>query len=208
MPVREDVQAPELRAVSVETGVPPIGKRPEQAGSRGKVSASLVAGSRLLMLTGSRRNEILTLRWDDVDLDVGELRLRDAKTGARSVALSPAARKVLTTLPRLPDDPWVIARPRPGTRLNNVNGWWLVVRARARLEDVRIHDLRHSFASRALGESLTMLRKLLGRRKVHTRTRYTHLARESVNTSPARVAESRAAEMEEPPTAPVADRTV
>ena len=111
------------------------------------------------MLTGCRRNEILTLRWEDVDLDAGELRLRDAKTGARSVALSPAAGKVLTTLPRLPDHPWVIAGPRPARRLSNLNGRWLVVRARAELDDVRIHDLRHSFASRALalGESLTMI---------------------------------------------------
>ena len=106
--------------------------------AEGKVSASAVAAFRLLMLTGCRRNEILTLRWEDVDLDAGELRLRDAKTGARSVALSPAARKVLTTLPRLPDNPWVIAGPRPGRRLSNLNGRWLVVRARAGLEDVRI----------------------------------------------------------------------
>ena len=108
--------------------------------AEGKVSASAVAAFRLLMLTGCRRNEILTLRWEDVDLDAGELRLRDAKTGARSVALPPAARKVLATLPRLPDNPWVIAGPRPGRRLSNLNGRWLVVRARAGLEDVRIHD--------------------------------------------------------------------
>ena len=176
----------------------------------GKVSASAVAALRLLMLTGCRRNEILTLRWEDVGLDAGELRLRDAKTGARSVALSPAAGKVLTTLPRLPDNPWVIAGPRPGRRLSNLNGRWLVVRAPAGLEDVRIHDLRHSFASRALalGESLTMIGKLLGHRKVQTTARYAHLARESVKTSAARVAESLAADMEEPPTTPVADRTV
>ena len=166
----------------------------------GKVSASAVAAFHLLMLTGCRRNEILTLRWEDVDLDAGELRLRDAKTGARSVALSPAARKVLTTLPRLPDNPWVIAGPRPGRRLSNLNGRWLVVRARAGLEDVRIHDLRHSFASRALalGESLTMIGKLLGHRKVQTTARYAHLARESVKTSAARVAESLAADMDKP----------
>ena len=94
----------------------------------GKVSASAVAAFRLLMLTGCRRNEILTLRWEDVDLDAGELRLRDAKTGARSVALSPEARKVLAARPRWPDNPWVIAGSRPGTRLSSLNGRWLVVR--------------------------------------------------------------------------------
>ena len=168
--------------------------------AEGKVSASAVAAFRLLMLTGCRRNEILTLRWEDVDLHAGELRLRDAKTGARS----PAARKVLATLPRLPDNPWVIAGPRPGRRLSNLNGRWLVVRARAGLEDVRIHDLRHSFASRALAlrERLTMIGKLLGHRKVQTTARYAHLARESVKTSAARVAESIAADMEQPSTSP------
>ena len=168
--------------------------------AEGRVSPSAAAAFRLLMLTGCRRNEILTLRWEDVDLDVGELRLRDAKTGPRSVALSPVARKVLAALPRLPDNPWVIAGARRGSHFSNLNGRWLVVRARAGLEDVRIHDLRHSFASRALalGESLTMIGKLLGHRKVQTTARYAHLARESVKMSAARVSESIAADMEQP----------
>ena len=166
--------------------------------AEGEVSASAVAALRLLMLTGCRRNEILTLRWEDVDLKAGELRLRDAKTGDRSVALSPAARRVLATLPRLPDNPWVIPGRRAGTRLNDLNARWAVVRARAGLKDVRIHDLRHSFASRALalGESLPMIGKLLGHRQVQTTARYAHLARESVKTAAARIAESLAVDME------------
>ncbi len=180
-----------------------LGKVLGEMEAEGKVSASAAAAFRLLMLTGCRRNEILTLRWEDVDLDAGELRLRDAKTGARPVALSPAARKVLAALPRLPDNPWVIAGPRPGKRLSGLNGRWAAIRERAGLEDVRIHDLRHSFASRALalGESLTMIGKLLGHRKVQTTARYAHLARESVKTSSARVAQSIAADMEEKPSA-------
>ena len=72
-----------------------------------------------------------------------------------------------------------------------------MVRKRAGLEGVRIHDLRHSFASRALalGESLTIIGKLLGHRQVQTTARYTHLAQESVKTSAARVAQSIAANM-------------
>ena len=175
-----------------------LGRVLSELEAEGKVSPSAVAAFRLLMLTGCRRNEILTLRWEDVDFDVGELWLRDAKTGPRSVALSPAARKVIAALPRLPDNPWVIAGARPGSHFSNLNGRWLVVRARAGLQDVRIHDLRHSFASRALalGESLTMIGKLLGHRKVQTTARYAHLARESVKMSAARVSESIAADME------------
>ena len=170
--------------------------------AEGRMSGSAVAAFRLLMLTGCRCNEILTLLWEDVDLEAEELRLPDAKTGARSVALSPAATKVLATLPRKPDNPWVITGPGAGRHLSSLTAPWLVVRRRAGLEDVRIHDLRHSFASRALalGESLTMIGKLLGHRQVRTTARYAHLARESVKTSAARVAQSIAADMDKPGT--------
>ena len=139
--------------------------------AKGKISTTAAAGLRLLMLTGCRRNEILTLRWEDVDLEHDEIRLRDAKTGARAVPLSPTARHVLTSLPRQLDNPWVISGRGPGARLSNLNATWGVVRKSARLEDVRIHDLRHSYASRALslGESLPMIGKLLGHRKVQTK---------------------------------------
>ena len=147
-----------------------LGRVLDEVEAERKVSASAVAAIRLLMLTGCRLGEIVTLRWEDVDLEAGELRLRDAKTGARQVALSPAAVRVLWTIPRVAVNSWVIAGRKPGTRLGNLNASWLVVRARAGLKDVRLHDLRHSFASRALalGESLTMIGKLLGHRKVVT----------------------------------------
>ena len=165
--------------------------------AEGKVHPGAVAAFRLLMLTGCRKSEILTLLWEDVDLEAGELRLRDAKTGARPVAISPSARRVLAGLPRVPGNPWVIAGTKPGRHYCNLNSAWLLIRARADLNDVRIHDLRHSFASRALalGESLPMIGKLLGHRKVQTTARYAHLARDSVNASAARVAESLRADL-------------
>ena len=174
-----------------------LGRVLDEVEAERKVSASAVAAIRLLMLTGCRLGEIVTLRWEDVDLEAGELGLRDAKTGARQVALSPAAVRVLSTIPRVADNSWVIAGRKPGTRLGNLNASWLVVRARAGLKDVRLHDLRHSFASRALalGESLTMIGKLLGHRKVQTTARYAHLAQDSVKASAARVAESLRADM-------------
>ena len=169
--------------------------------AKGKISTSAAAGLRLLMLTGCRRNEILTLRWEDVDLEHDEIRLRDAKTGARAVPLSPTARQVLAALPRQPDNPWVISGRGPGTRLSNLNATWGVVRKKARLEDVRIHDLRHSFASRALslGESLPMIGKLLGHSKVQTTARYAHLARDSVKAAAERVSDSLAADLNSAP---------
>ena len=168
--------------------------------AEGRISTTAAAGLRLLMLTGCRRNEILTLRWEDIDLEHDEIRLRDAKTGARAVPLPPTARQVLTSLPRQADNPWVISGRGSGTRLSNLNATWGVVRKKARLEDVRIHDLRHSYASRALslGESLPMIGKLLGHRKVQTTARYAHLARDSVKAAAERVSGSLAIDLDPP----------
>ena len=150
------------------------------------------AAIRLLMLTGCRRNEIVTLRWQHVDLKDGELRLPESKTGARMVPLSPAAARVLTDLPRINGNPWVIPGFKPNRHLSDLNHYWDRVRERANLQDVRIHDIRHSFASRALalGESLSMIGKLLGHNKIDTTSRYAHLARDSIKASSARVADS------------------
>ena len=138
--------------------------------AEGPENLSAVTAIRLLMLTGCRLNEIQTLRWEDVDLETAELRLRDAKTGPRMVPLSNAAVSVLSALPRPEDNPWVIAGKNSGAHLTDLQKPWRRIRARAELDDVRIHDLQHSFASRALalGESLPMIGKLLGHTQVQT----------------------------------------
>ena len=162
------------------------------AAGAGGASPAAVAAIRLLVLTGCRRSEILGLRWEHVDLAAGELRLPDSKTGARLVPLSPAAAEVLADLPRIPGNPWVIPGRTPGAPLRNLQYPWEILRARAGLEGVRIHDLRHSFASRALalGESLPTIGELLGHRRVRTTARYAHLALDSVRASASRVADS------------------
>ena len=155
-------------------------------------SAHAAAAIRLLLLTGCRRNEILGLRWEDLDFEAGEMRLIDSKTGARVVPLPSAAAKVLETLSRVPGNPWVFPGRKKGDRQHNINDSWCRLRERAGLDGVRLHDLRHSYASRALalGESLSMIGELLGHRKVQTTARYAHLARDSVRESTARVAAS------------------
>ena len=160
-----------------------------EAGVEGAVSPYAIAALRLLMLTGCRLNEILTLRWDDIDRTAGEFRLRDGKTGARMVPLTPTAETVLAGIVRVPSNPWVIAGKRPGTHLSTITADWYRLRAHADLDDVRIHDLRHSYASRALaaGESLSMIGKLLGHADIQSTARYAHLARETERLSAARV---------------------
>ena len=158
----------------------------------GSETRSAVAAIRLLMLTGCRRTEIRTLRWEHVDLDAGELHLPDSKAGARVVPLAPAAVNVLAALPRNHDNPWVISGKNPGSHLTDLNHPWSRIRDRAGLHGVRLHDLRHSFASRAvaLGESLPMIGKLLGHTQVQTTARYAHLARDTVKASASRVGDS------------------
>ena len=157
--------------------------------AEGPLPARAAAALRLLMLTGCRLNEILTLRWDDVDRKAGELRLRDTKTGARMVPLTPTAAAVLAGVVRVPRSPWVFAGVTPDRHLSQLSTYWRHARGRCGLEDVRIHDLRHSFASRALalGESLTMIGRLLGHTDVASTARYAHLARDAEKTAVARV---------------------
>ena len=148
---------------------------------------SAVAAFRLLLLTGCRLSEIQFLRWEYVKDDCIEL--PDAKTGGRVVPLGPEARTILAGLSREDDNPWVIAGRLPGSHITDLQKPWRRIRARAGLEDVRIHDLRHSYASRALalGESLTMIGKLLGHTQVQTTARYAHLARDSIQNAAARI---------------------
>ena len=161
------------------------------------VSAHAVAAIRLLLLTGCRKGEILNLRWDQVDLEGGELNLPDTKTGPRTISLSPEAAAVLSRIPRLADNPFVIPGKLKGKAMRNLNDPWDIICERAGLEDMRLHDCRHSYASRALalGESLPMIGRLLGHTQVETTARYAHLARDSVRESAVRVADSIAADI-------------
>ena len=173
-----------------------LGKVLSEAEVKGGASVHAAAAIRLLMLTGCRKNEILTLKWEMVDLDAGELRLPDTKTGPRTVPLSPPAVRVLAEVPRIEGNPWVIPGKKAGTHMVDLNTSWRFVRQQAGLREVRLHDCRHSFASRALalGESLPAIGKLLGHSHIRTTERYAHLARDSVRASAARVAASIAAD--------------
>jgi integrase len=141
-------------------------------------SPYVVAAIRLLVFTGARLTEILTLRWDHVDLERGLLNLSDSKTGAKSVYLNSAARELLATLPRLEGNPFVVPGERKGRHLVNLEKPWRRVREIAQLPDVRLHDLRHSFASIGAGAGLGLpvIGALLGHAQPATTARYAHLA--------------------------------
>ena len=166
-----------------------LGRVLDEAAGDGSVFPSAVPAIRLLLLTGCRKNEIVTLRWDDIDRTAGELRLRDTKTGARRVPLTPVVEWVLAGISRIEGNPWVITGQNPGDHLKNLDAIWLRLRRRAGLDGVRIHDGRHSYASRALalGEGLPTIGELLGHRKVTTTARYAHLARDTEKAAAVKV---------------------
>ena len=135
-----------------------------------------VAILRLLLLTGCRKAEILSLKWSFYR--EGNLYLPDSKTGARTVWLSTTARRVLDEQPR--KSVWVFPSPRTRRHISPdaVEATWYRIREEAAISDVRIHDLRHSYASFALakGETVLAIGRLLGHCDPATTLKYTHLA--------------------------------
>jgi integrase len=150
-----------------------------------KCSPWIVAAIRLLTFTGARRNEILTLEWEHVSDEHASLMLPDPKTGRKAIHLSPPALAVLHAIPRLEGNAYVICGERPGRHLVNIEKPWRRIRAAAKLDDVRLHDLRHSFASVAAsgGQSLVIIGKLLGHSQPATTARYAHLADDPVKAA-------------------------
>ena len=220
-----------------------LGEALSHAEQEGIEDPYAIAAIRLLIFTGCRLNEIMTLRWEHVDFEARCLWLPDTKTGARVIHLGAPALELLSRLERLPDNPWSICGRNPGARRIDLQPPWQRMRKRAtvrlwarnensaasilvarlegqlgreptydvclteakneRLElptglvDLRIHDLRHSFASGAvaLGVSLPMIGKLLGHTQVQTTARYAHLAADPVKAAAERVSSNIAAVM-------------
>ena len=144
--------------------------------SEGKELSSVIDAIRLLILTGCRLNEVLTLRWSEADLKNHCFNLSDSKTGKKTVYLSPVAVEVLTSIAREQGNPHVICGKKDGAHLINLQKPWRRIRKKAGL-DIRIHDLRHTFASVAAanGLSLPIIGALLGHKQTQTTARYAHL---------------------------------
>lgn len=131
---------------------------------------------RLLILTGCRLNEIQTLKWEYIKED--GIYLPDSKTGAKKVYIGRAVHDLLAKIEPTKDNPYVIPGRVDGQHLTDLQHPWRRIRKKAELDGLRIHDLRHSFASIGLanGLSLTEIGKLLGHSQVQTTARYAHLA--------------------------------
>jgi integrase len=132
---------------------------------------------RLLLLTGWREQEVLGLRWDALDLDGGHARLTATKTGLSQRPLGGAAVQLLRELPRIDGSPFVFPSRALDEPLTDIKHVWHAVRHAAGLDTVRLHDLRHHFASMGAqqGLSLIALGAVLGHRELATTKKYAHL---------------------------------
>jgi integrase len=141
-----------------------------------------VAAIRLLCLTGARLREILHARWEHVDFERGIIFLPDSKTGKKPIFLNAAALAVIAGLPHVEDNPHVFPGKKDGQPRDGLDRPWAAVRKAAGLDGLRIHDLRHSFASVGAGGglSLPIIGKLLGHSQTATTARYAHLANDPV----------------------------
>ena len=160
---------------------------PSEIGSLGEAlsksesnGASAIATNiiRLLILTGARRNEIAGLQWSEVDIERSCLRLKDSKTGAKVIPLGAPAMQILSNLRPTVGSEYVFPATSGTSHFQGIKRIWQAVRKDAGFQDLRLHDLRHSFASIGLasGDTLQIIGALLGHSNSRTTSRYAHLA--------------------------------
>lgn len=167
-------------------------------------SPAAIAAIRLLILTGCRLSEILTLRWEHVDFERRAFLLPDSKTGEKTIPLNAPALQVLDRI-KQHDSPWVIRGRHGQAHLVNLTKPWKRICARAGLKDVRLHDLRHSFASvgAGVGLGLPIIGKLLGHTQAATTQRYAHLADDPLRQATEAIGARIAAALDQAPSAKI-----
>ncbi|MBU3587811.1 tyrosine-type recombinase/integrase [Polynucleobacter sp. 31A-FELB] len=137
----------------------------------------------MLILTGARKREVLDARWEDLDLDRRQWRIPITKAGRpRYVPLSNGVLHLLANVPHTDGNPWVFPNPKTGKPYVSIFNSWNAARIAAGLADVRIHDLRHSFASFLVnaGRSLYEVQRILGHTQIKTTQRYAHLSQDTL----------------------------
>ena len=161
------------------------------------VNPTAIAAIRALIFTGARKSEILGLRWKWCDFERRQIRLPESKTDAKTIPLGAPALDLLSSLPRIQGNPFVFPATSGDGHFIGLRKVWGNIRARAGLDDVRIHDLRHSFASVAVagGDSLYLVGKVLGHRQAKTTEKYAHLSDDPVLAVAERAANTIAAAM-------------
>jgi integrase len=161
-----------------------------------KIGPYTAAALRLLLFTGCRLREILHLKWDYVDIERSALFLPDSKTGKKTIVLNAPAMEVLAGLDR--QGPYVVPGDDPEKPRADLKRPWQAIAKRAGLEGVRLHDLRHTYASFGAGSGLGLpiIGKLLGHSQAATTARYAHLDNDPVRRAAETIGGRIAAAME------------
>jgi len=163
------------------------------------ITPHAAAAIRLLMFTGARRGEILSLKWNNIDLEQGVAHLPDSKTGFKVLQLPSPAVAVLESLPQISE--YIFPSSSSVGHMVNIKDAWGDVLQQSGLTGWRIHDLRHAFASMMVnsGASLPIVGKILGHTQASTTQRYAHLeenpARKAAEEAAAKIAKA----MQTPP---------
>ncbi|MDR4485373.1 MAG: tyrosine-type recombinase/integrase [Nitrospirales bacterium] len=165
-------------------------------------SPFILALFRLLIFTGARLGEIRSLQWEHVDLQERRLNLPESKTGKKVIHLNAPALAVLDALPKIEGNDFVCCGQRKKKGLVGIHRVWFDIRESAGLQDVRIHDLRHSFASMGAGSgmSLPIIGALLGHSQAETTKRYSHLHQDPLREASEAIAQRISTAMNPPPT--------
>jgi integrase len=147
------------------------------AQAEGSESFDTILALRLILLTGARHHEVVSLRWTEVNLERGTLTLTDSKTGQRDIVLAAPAIQLLKEASERSQGPWLFPGRNPAKHRQSLTAAWARLRATVGITDVHIHDLRHTYASTAvgLGLGLPVLAGLLGHTQLATTQRYAHL---------------------------------
>jgi integrase len=157
--------------------------------AEGSESSATIAIVKLLLLTGCRKSEILTLKWEYVDFQRGYLYLPDSKTGAKAVPVSNAALEILRNIEKHPTSSYIFSNMKADSYFVGFPKAWERIKRRAGLDGMRLHDLRHSFASigASSGDSLLVIGKILGHKDPKTTQRYAHLDNDPVREAVERI---------------------
>jgi hypothetical protein len=187
-----------------------LGETLAAAAALGVESPYAIAALRLLILTGCRKSEILTLKRVHIDTFHRCLRLPDSKTGAKVVHLGAPAIRIIGKIPEVIGNPYLLPGKKEGTHVTDLQACWVRIRKAAGLEDVRIHDLRHSFASigASTGDSMLIIGALLGHRSAKTTERYTHLSDHPLKSAVERISDEIARHLGEAMSNPAANDAV
>jgi integrase len=194
-----------MELARLEAQRPQMKTTKEKAELRGRIaiaskeaeSETAIAALRLLILTGCRKSEILSLKWSEIDFNHGCFRLEDSKTGQKIVMLGAPALLILANLSKQVGSDYVFPAMKGKGHYIGLPKAWRRIRKQAELEDVRIHDLRHSFASvgAGAGMGLQVVGKLLGHSNPKTTARYAHIADDPVRAAADSISGSIAAAM-------------